>query len=319
MTIDALDLLRLVGGLVYLVLGGDLLVRGALAVARRTAIPPVIVGLTVVALGTSAPELVISVYSSLSGFTGVAIGNVVGSNIANVLLVLGAPALISPIRADAPGLRRQTGFMLAATVIFVGLAYNGTLAPLEGLLLLFLLFAAMVSVYVFGIEVPGADEVDEARQLQRVLGLPNNQVTAIVFIVAGIVMLPLGADLTVDGAVAIAAVFGIPEVVIGSTIVALGTSLPELSTTLIAAFHRSSDIAIGNVIGSNALNILLVAGASAAIAPLPVPPSLLVIDVWILLATAALMLLFVMRRWPVGRAAGVVMLAGYVGYFTAIL
>lgn len=312
--IEVLDLLRLFGGLVYLVLGGDLLVRGALGLARRTSIPPVVIGLTVVALGTSAPELVISVYAALSGYTDVAIGNVVGSNIANVLLVLGAPALISPVLADATGLRRQTGFMFGVSVLFVALMYDGSLSRPEGLLLLGVLIAALVLVYYLKIEIPGADEADEADQLQRVLGLPRKLVPAVALVVFGMVMLPIGADLTVEGAVSIATAFAIPEVVIGSTIVALGTSLPELSTTLIAAFHRSSDIALGNVIGSNALNILLVAGASSAIATLPVPASIIAFDAWVLLAATIALLVFVLRRWPVGRLAGGAFLLGYVGY-----
>lgn len=316
--IAALDVLRLFGGVVYLVLGGDMLVRGALGLARRTSIPPVIIGLTVVALGTSAPELVISVYAALSGFADVALGNVVGSNIANILLVLGAPALIGPIVADAAGLRRQTAFMVGVTLLFIGLAMNGELSSAEGLLLIGLLVAAMVSVYFFRLEVPGAEDLDEATQLQRVLGLPHKLSAAVLFVIVGIVLLPVGANLTVEGAVSIAQALSVPEVVIASTIIALGTSLPELSTTVIAAFHKSSDIAIGNVIGSNVLNILLVAGAAAAITPLTVASSLIRTDFWFLLVATALLMAFVMKRWPIGRATGSVMLVGYVTYAVVI-
>ncbi len=317
--IAVLDAVRLLGGLVYLVLGGDLLVRGALGLARRTSIPPLVIGLTVVALGTSAPELVISVYATLSGFTDVALGNVVGSNIANVLLVLGAPALISPIVADAAGLRRQSLFLVAVTVLFVGLLIDGVLSSHEGLLLLGVLLAAMLAVYFFRIDVAGTDDIDDAIQLQRVLGLPHKLLAAIAFVVVGIVMLPIGADLTVEGAVSIARALSVPDVVIASTIIAIGTSLPELSTTVIAAFHRSSDIAIGNIVGSNVLNILLVAGVTAALAPLPVARSLIELDLWVVLAVAVLLLVFVLRRWPIGRAAGLLMLGGYVAYVILIL
>lgn len=317
--IATLDVLRLLGGIVYLVLGGDLLVRGALGLARRTSIQPVIIGLTVVALGTSAPELFISVYAALSGFTDVALGNVVGSNIANILLVLGAPAVISPIAANAGGLRPQTIFMVVITLVFVGLAINGTLSSAEGLLLLGLLLSAMVAVYYFRIEVPGTDDLDDADQLERVLGLPHKLIGASVFVVLGIVLLPVGADLTVRGAISIAQELNIPEVVIAATIVALGTSLPELSTTIIAAFHRSSDIAIGNVIGSNVLNILLVAGASSALAPLPVAQSLIKLDFRVLIAVSALLLFFVIKRAPIGRTAGLLMLGGYVTYIALVV
>ena len=319
--IATLDVLRLVGGVVYLVIGGDLLVRGSLGLARRTSVPPVIIGLTVVALGTSAPELFISVYAAMSGFTDVAIGNVVGSNIANVLLVLGAPAVIAPIIADAPGLRQQTLFMAAVSVLFVGLCLNGTLSTVEGIVLLVLLLASMLAVYFFRIEVPGTDEIDElddADQLERVLGLPHKLFAATAFVIAGMIMLPLGANLTVEGAVSIAQALLVPEVVIAATIIALGTSLPELSTTVIAAFHRSSDIAIGNVIGSNVLNILLVAGASAAVAPLHVADSLLAIDFWVMLAATLALLAIVLLRWHIGRPAGILLLGGYFAYVVQV-
>ncbi|MBT8078666.1 MAG: sodium:calcium antiporter, partial [Gammaproteobacteria bacterium] len=200
-----------------------------------------------------------------------------------------------------------------------GLCLNGMLSQVEGLLLLALLLAAMLLVYFFRIDVPGADELDGADQLERVLGLPHKLFAAGGFVVAGIVLLPIGADLTVKGAVSIAEAFSIPEVVIASTIIAVGTSLPELSTTIIAAFHRSSDIAIGNVIGSNVLNILLVAGAAAALAELPVARSLLLLDFWVLIAAATILLLFVMMRWRIGRTAGLLMLAGYGGYVVLII
>jgi cation:H+ antiporter len=314
-----LDVILLVGGIVYLVLGGDLLVRGALGLARHTSISPFVIGLTIVALGTSAPELVISVYAALSGYTDVALGNVVGSNIANILLVLGAPALISTIVVDAPELKHQSFFMIAVTLLFVGLSMDGTLSSFEGLLLLGLLIAAMLTMYLFKIEAPGTDEIDDADQLQRVLGLPFKLLAAIAFVVAGMILLPLGANLTVEGAVSIARALEIPDVVIASTIIAIGTSLPELSTTIIAAFHRSSDIAIGNVIGSNVLNILLVLGAAAALAPLPVPHSLIELDFWVMVAVALMLLIFVVNRWQIGRFAGCFMLIAYIAYIGFIL
>ena len=317
--IELLDILRLFGGVVYLVLGGDLLVRGALGLSARTSIPPVIVGLTVVALGTSAPELVISVYAALSGFSEVALGNVLGSNVANVFLVLGAPALISPVLADAPGLKQQTWYMIGVTALFIAFCFGGVISRIEGFVLVGVLVASLVLVYRLGIEIPGAETPDESEQFERVLGLPNKLWIAVFFVTLGILMLPLGANLTVEGAVAIATALDIPEIVIGSTIIALGTSLPELSTTLIAAFHRSSDIALGNVIGSNALNILLVAGVSASIATLPVPAGVLRFDAWVVLAAALAMLVYVLRRKPIGRVGGALFLAGYVSYVVVLM
>ena len=316
---DALDVLRLFGGFVYLVLGGDLLVRGALGISRRTSISPIIVGLTVVAFGTSAPELVISVYATATGFTGVALGNVVGSNIANILLVLGVPALISPIVADKKSLGRHTELMVLISLIFVIMAFNGVLSRLDGTILLLLLIALLAFVYQRRVAIPGMDIDDDNEQFERVLGLPNKVPSAIIFVVLGVILLPLGADLTVEGATALARRFSISEVVIGSTVVALGTSLPELTTTVIAAFHRSSDIALGNVIGSNIFNILLVAGASAVVAPLPVPSDFRNFDLWYMLAAAVLMLLFVWLRLPINRRAGVLLVAGYVAYVAYVI
>ena len=309
-----LDFLRLFGGFVYLVLGGDLLVRGALGLSRRTSISPVLIGLTVVAFGTSAPELVISVLATAQGVTGVALGNVVGSNIANIVLVLGLPALIHPLVSRSRELTMQTVFMVLVSIAFVALAADGSLSRIDGSVLVVVLVAMLAVAYRRRLAVPGVDSPDEDEQFERVLGLPNRVPVAMLFLVLGIVLLPLGADLTVTGAVGIARSFDIPDILIGSTIVALGTSLPELSTTIIAAFHRSADIALGNVIGSNVFNILLVAGTSALVAPLPVPEHFRDFDLWLMLAIAVVFLLFIAARWPIGRIAGLVCTGVYAGY-----
>ena len=306
--IEAVDVLRLFGGFVYLILGGDLLVRGALALSRRTSISPWIVGLTVVAFGTSAPELVLSVYATATGFTGVALGNVVGSNIANVLLVLGVPALISPIVADTGEVRRQVVYMVAVTMVFIVMILGGVVSRIGGLAAT---FAFMVRR---GMSVPGTSSLDEAEQFERVLGIPSYVRFAVLFLLLGTLLLPLGANLTVEGATAIARRLDISDVVIGSTVIAIGTSLPELTTTVIAAFHRSSDIALGNVIGSNLFNILLVAGASAVVAPLPAPVAFRSFDIWVMLAAAVAMLVLVMLKRPIGRVMGVLFVAAYVAY-----
>lgn len=316
---ETLDVLRLFGGFVYLVLGGDLLVRGALGLSRRMSVPPIIVGLTVVAFGTSAPELVISTYATATGFPGVALGNVVGSNIANILLVLGVPALISPILADRQSFGRHTALMVLISIIFVTMTWNGIVSRIDGALMLLMLVALMVFVYRRRVAVPGLDVDDDEDQYERVLGLPGKVLSAVIFVALGVILLPLGADLTVEGATAIARRFSIPEVVIGSTVVALGTSLPELTTTVIAAFHRSSDIALGNVIGSNVFNILLVAGASALVAPLPVPDDFRQFDLWVMLGASVFLLAVVMLRLPINRLAGLVLASGYVAYIVFVI
>ncbi len=317
--IDALDLLRLFGGFVYLVLGGDLLVRGALALSRRTSISPVIVGMTVVALGTSAPELMISVYATATGHSGVALGNVVGSNIANVLLVLGVPALISPVVASSRDFGGHTAFMVIVSIALVVMGYNGVISRPEGALLFLTLVGMLVYLSKTGAALPGEDSQDESEQFERVLGLPSRVSAAVGFILLGIMLLPLGADLTVEGASAIARALDVPEIVIGSTIVALGTSLPELMTTVIAAFHKSSGIALGNVLGSNVFNILLVGGVSAMVAPLPVPADFGSFDVWFMLGTAIALYAFVIFNRPIRGIAALAFVAGYIGYITYVI
>lgn len=312
--IDALDVLRLLGGFIYLILGGDLLVRGALGLSRRTSISPAIVGLTIVAFGTSAPEFVISVYATATGFTGVALGNIVGSNIANVLLVLGVPALISPIIADDKAFGKHTVFMIVVSIVFVVMIQNDILSRLEGALLISALAGLLFYMYKHGDTLPGAESFDDTNQFERVLGLPSQIHVAVGFLLLGIILLPLGADLTVGGATAIAKRLQISDVVIGSTIIALGTSLPELTTTVIAAFHRSSDIAIGNVIGSNLFNILLVGGASALVAPLPAPQAFLNFDIWVMLGSSFMLLAFIALHRPINRIAGAIFFAGYLAY-----
>jgi len=317
--IEILDVLRLIGGFIYLILGGDLLVRGALGLSRKTSISPVIVGLTVVAFGTSAPELVISVYATATGFSGVALGNVVGSNIANVLLVLGIPALISPIVADTKALGKHTVFMVVVSIAFVLMILNGVLSRAEGALLLTVFFGMLVFIYRRNATLPSTNFSSHADQFERILGLPSLVRVAVGFLFLGAILLPLGADLTVDGATAIAKRLDISDVVIGSTVVALGTSLPELTTTVIAAFHRSSDMALGNVIGSNVFNILLVGGASAIVAPLPAPSAFLDFDVWVMLGSTLALLAFVSWRRPVNRITGGIFFVAYVSYVTYLM
>jgi cation:H+ antiporter len=316
---DFLEVVKLVGGFTYLLVGGDLLVRGALGLARRTNLSPMIVGLTVVAIGTSAPELMVSVYAALTGFPGVAIGNVVGSNIANILLVIGLPALIHPMVINDAGMGRQALAMLGVSILLVILCFKGSLGLLDGLLLLGILVAGGVLTFYRRGKLPADDLTDAEAQYQRVLGLPNALPFIGLFIVAGGGALALGADLTVGASVELARQFGVPDEVIGSTVIAFGTSLPELSTTIIAAFHRSSDIALGNVLGSNMLNILAVMGATAAVAEVPVPATFLAFDLWVLLGAAAYLAVHVVRRRTVGRWSAALLTGAYVSYVMMVL
>ncbi len=311
MITETLEFLKLFGGFVYLLMGGDLLVRGALGLARETKVPPMIVGLTVVAMGTSAPELMVSTMSALSGFPGIAVGNVVGSNVANVLLVLGVPVLIHPIVCDQEGLRKQASLMVAVSVLFLLMCAFGRITFFGGVLLVFLLVVFLI-LATRGTALLPMDDAEE--ELERVLGLPSYKSSICLFIVLGAVMLPLGAELVVDGAAGLAAGWGVSEAVIGLSLIALGTSLPELSTTVIAAFHKSSDVAIGNVIGSNMFNILAILGITALLTEIPVDPMFLRFDLWVMFACTVLLWVFVLTKTTIRKPAGVLFLAGYLGY-----
>jgi len=313
---ETLDFLKLFGGFVYLLMGGDLLVRGALGLARESKIPPMVVGLTVVAMGTSAPELMVSSVSALTGFPGIAVGNIIGSNIANVLLVIGVPVLIHPIVCDQAGLGKQTGLMVAVSMLFIVLCIFQPVTFWEGILLVSLLGGFLFLATRGSDMVPTLDDAEE--ELERVLGLPGKSHTIVMFIILGIIALPLGADLVVEGAAGLAANWGVSEAVIGLSLIALGTSLPELSTTVIAALHKSSDVAIGNVVGSNVFNILAIFGITALLTDIPVDPDFLALDVWIMLGSSVLLLLFVLFKATIGKVWGLALLAAYLGYMVSI-
>ncbi len=312
---DFIDLLKLFGGFVYLLVGGELLVRGALGLSKESHIPPVIVGMTVVAMGTSAPELMVSTFSALSGYPGIAVGNVVGSNIANVWLVLGVPVLIYPIHCIQEGLPRQTSLMIGVSLLFIVLCVFEPISFLEGVLLVGILIGFLVAT-TRGAAVIPLDDAEE--ELERGLGLPSYPGTITLFIVLGVIALPLGADLVVTGGVGLATSWGVSEAVIGLSLIALGTSLPELSTTVIAALHKSSDVAIGNVVGSNLFNILAILGITALLTDIPVDPEFLRFDLWVMFSASIILWIMVLTRATIGKAWGVAFLGGYFWYMWAI-
>jgi cation:H+ antiporter len=313
---EPVALIKLFGGLTYLLIAGDLLVRGALALARKAHIPPMVVGLTVVAFGTSAPELFVAVSAALQGLPGIALGNVVGSNIANVLLVLGLPALIHAMDCNQPSASRDGALMLGASVLAAGLCLRGALGYGEAVLLL-----VALAVYLWLAMRAGQLEVEElSGDVTRVLGLPSQKRMIGLFFVLGLLGLQLGARLTIDGVVAIAERVGVAETVVALTAVALGTSLPELATTLIAAFQRQSDVALGNVLGSNVFNLLAILGAAilASPEPIPVPDALLTFDVPVMMVAAVVLALFTWTGRPIGLRAGALLLVAYASYVTVL-
>lgn len=317
-----MPLLELFGGITYLFFGGDLLIRGAVSLARRVRISPMLVGLTLVAFGTSAPELVVSLRATLTGHAGIALGNIVGSNIANVLFVCGLPAIIYPMSCNQRSARRDGLMMLFVSVAFVAMCMMGPLGVRDGLVLL----AGLVLFVGYSARV--ADKSRDAYDVEhigsvalpRVLGLPSGGVQIAMFVLLGVLFLPIGAELTVHAAVEIAESLGVGEAVVGLTIVAIGTSLPELVTTVMAAIRKQSDVAVGNILGSNLLNLLAIGGAVAVTSPTPVQVEpFLGLDLWVMLGAAIVMSFFTWRGTYVGRRAGVLLVAGYGVYlFTRI-
>ncbi len=299
-------------GLVILLVSGDLLVRGAVALSIRLGLSPMIVGLTVVAFGTSAPELLIGIQAALDGFPGIALGNVVGSNIANVLLVLGLPALISTVPATSNGSSRSYIQMLLASLVLIALCLFGPLHFWHAAVLLGL-FALLMTDMIRS----GREQAEEAGLEDFPSGMPAWRM--LVFLVLGLVGLPVGAKLLIDGSVAIARDFGLSEAVIGLTMVAVGTSLPELATTVVAALRKHADVAIGNVLGSNLFNILSILGITSLFGPIAVGPEFLARDLWVMLAAALLIGPFVMSGRRIGRTWGVVFLLLYAGYVAVLL
>ncbi len=309
--------IQFVGGLIYLVMGGDLLVRGAVAFARRARVSQMVVALTVVAFGTSLPELIVSLLAALGGFPGIAIGNVVGSNIANAFLVIGAPAIVYPLVCNQPSLKRDSTFMLGVSVLFMLLCLAGDLTRVTGVILL----AGLAAVTGFTArETARTQKSTKSAPLEWVLGLPTTAGMIALFIVVGAIGLPVGARMMVEAAVEVAGQLGVSETVVGLTIIAVGTSLPELATTLIAATRRQTEVALGTAIGSNVFNILAIMGVAALASPvpIPVPPGFLTLDLPVMLFSALVLTYLAWRRPAIGRGEGVVLLVGYAFYVAAL-
>ena len=310
-------------GLVILLLAGDALVKGAVNLALRIGIPALIVSLTIVAFGTSAPELLISVHAVLADKAGLALGNVVGSNTANVLVVVGVPALIAVMHTSACDCKRAYFQMLAATVLFIALAFRGAFDWIAGLILLVALALMLGDAFrnALSHRRQAAAAALLAEDVKKVEGadpdMPWWQI--VTFLLLGLVGLPLGADILVDNASILAMRYGVSEAAIGLTLVALGTSLPELATTVMSAIRRQADVALGNVIGSNMFNLLAIIGITSLVGEVPVDREFLVFDLWVMLAASLLLIPFVLLCRDIGRLWGIMLTAAYVGYVTLVL
>lgn len=306
-------------GLVALYFGAEFLVKGGAALALRLGLSPLVIGLTVVAFGTSGPEMVVSVQAGLSGQGALAVGNVVGSNICNIALILGVCALICPLRADRQVIRREVPIMIGVAVLGLVVLFDGYVARWEGALLLAgLVVYTVVTVRQARREGASGGVEEFAASLPEGAGGHSGLVVNIVRVAGGLGILIVGSHLFVKGAVSLAQQWGMSEVAIGLTVVAVGTSLPELATSLMGAIKRQADLAIGNVVGSNIFNLLGILGVAALLKPIEAP-ELQWVDLGLMLLVSVTLLPVVRSGNQISRVEGVLLLAGYIGYTTWLL
>ena len=303
-----LQFLLLTVGFVMLVKGSDWFVDGAAGIAAKFRIPQIIIGLTIVAMGTSAPEAAVSITAAMGGSADITVGNIVGSNILNVLIILGLASAIIPIAVGKSTQKIDAPFMIAISAIFLALGWDGTITRLDGIILLGL-FAAYIGYMIFEAlrSDEEGDEIKDMKIWQMLLAT-----------VGGLALVVLGADVAVDAATELAIIFGMSERFIGLTVVALGTSLPELFTSVTAARKGNADIAIGNIVGSNIFNILFVVGLSSMIINVPFAPNFR-IDMSVAVAASLFMWIASLKQKKLVRWHGIVMLVGYVAYFLYLL
>lgn len=311
-----MTLVFLIAGLVLLVAGGELLVRGAVQIAQKFRISPLLIGLTLVGFGTSTPELVTSLQAAFAGSPGIAVGNVVGSNIANILLILGVAALIFPIVIARDTFKRDGIVLAVATAMCLGAVLIGQLSVWLGVVFV----VALISYIVFAFlqERRSNAAADTAAGVINDAPKPSFGGIALdlIFVAGGLVLTIIGARFLVDSAIDIAKTFHVSDTIIGLTIVAVGTSLPELVTSVMAALRKHGDIAFGNIVGSNIYNIFGILGVTAIIKPIPVPPQIASLDIWVMIAATGLLFAVALTRWKISRLEGGLMLAAYIAYCT---
>lgn len=307
-----MDILLMLAGFAGLVLGGDLLVRGAISLAQAYGISPMVIGLTLVGFGTSTPELLTSVQAALAGSPGIAVGNVVGSNTANILLILGLSALIIPIAVSRAGFQRDGSVLALATVICLALVLTGSIGRMAGVALMAGLLAYLVGTLYLdrGTASAAADTatLPDTGPLRRPIWRYIGQFAL------GLALTMLAARFLVTGAINLAEALGVSEAVIGVTIVAIGTSLPELVTSVVAARKGQADIALGNILGSNIFNILGILGATVLVRPLTVPVEILDLDIWVMVGATVFLIGSVLTGWRISRGEGFVMMLAYAAY-----
>ncbi|CAI1018901.1 calcium/sodium antiporter [Serratia quinivorans] len=314
-----LAIVLLIVGLFLLVYGADRLVYGAAVISRSLGVPPLIIGITIVGIGTSLPELFVSTTAALNGQIDMAVGNVIGSNITNILLILGVAALIHPLAARSEVLRRELPLMLAVTVLCGFVLMDGTLSRLDGVVLL--AAAAVFILLMLKIARLAQREGSDSLTLEQMAELPqdSSNTVAVLWLVLAFIILPLSSKMVVDNATVIAHFFGMSELVVGLTLIAVGTSLPELATSIAGALKGEDDMAIGNIIGSNIFNTVIVLGVPALLSPGSVDSAAFHRDYWVMLAVSiVLTALCVGRKHRIGHLAGALLLCGFIAYLAVL-
>jgi len=309
--------LMLLAGFVLLLAGAEFLVRGAVAVAAKAGLSPLLIGMTVVAFGTSAPEFVVSLNAALDGSPAIALGNVVGSNIANIWLILGGTAMVAPVIVDARAVIRDGLMLMGSSFLFAWLCLSGSISQIAGGLMVMLLFGYLLRSYLRERGDGSASAHLHEREASEFQDVKMGMGVAWASLIGGLVAVAYGADLLVTGGSEIARGFGVPEEVIGLTLIAFGTSLPELAASVVAAWRGHTDVAVGNVIGSNLFNILAVAGGVSTILPLAVPQQLLDFDLWVMLGATVMVLAYLAMGARMGRREGVLFLGIYGAYIAS--
>jgi len=315
--------LYLLLGFVLLIAGGDILVRAAVAISRRFSLPPLLIGLTVVALGTSAPELTVAVNAGIKGAGQIAAGTVIGSNISNILLILGICALINPVRTQLKMIRRDGLMVVVVSAMLAGLTMIGAVTATWGAAMITAFALYVVYSYMSERKLPAsgvADTVAEltAREIEDYKGVRPRLVAAVPAFIAGCAAVIYGADVLVEAATEVATRFGVSEAVIGLSLVAIGTSLPELAISVIAALRGEPEMALGNVLGSNISNILVVLGGASLFAPVPLAGEIAVFDVWVMLAATVILIPVLISDMKLSRREGLVFVL-YYGTYIAVL
>ena len=303
-----IQILLLALGFTMLIKGADWFVDGASGIATKFGIPQLVIGLTIVAMGTSAPEAAVSISAAIGGSADITIGNIVGSNILNIFIILGISAVITTLAVASSTIKYETPFMILITILLLVLGLDGTIGLIDGIILIIAFIAYLT--YLFIMAKNNKEEQPETKQMAIW--------KAILFTIIGLALIILGSNVTVDAATAIAKAFGVSERFIGLTIVALGTSLPELFTSVSAARKHNADIAIGNIVGSNVFNILFVVGLSSVIIPVPFASNF-IFDTIVAIIAAALLLVCCLKTKSLKRPAGILMLICYAAYFIMIL